>query len=182
MPASPPDYTPQLTQIVQALSHQDAFPSWLTGLIGVVVGFLLSLLAEPIRIALAKRRIETAIIREISAMIFTLRNFSPKDQDAAPPTFMSERYDYYFDRNRDAVLRIKGCDIIGDFYREIRQISTGSLKELGKPFERLEAVANHTSILSPRLRKRLGKRLTDLKAHTHIQAFPFVTGQGGVSS
>jgi hypothetical protein len=150
----PPDYTKQLDQIIQALSHHEAIPSWVTGLIGTAVGFLLSLIADPVRQVYATWRMKNSIYQNIAYSRLNLRRavlgwdlemairqreigIDNSDQSYArafrrhplEPSLAKihvDVYSYYYDKSRELFLSVREHNEIREFYERLRYIQNGS--------------------------------------------------------
>src|SRR5260370_7488554 len=73
-----PDYTAQLNKLIQVLSQKESIPAWGIALLGAGVGFILALVAEPIKAWIGRllqlKRLRKVVLAEVLRNIRILQN------------------------------------------------------------------------------------------------------------
>jgi hypothetical protein len=91
------DYTKQLNAIVRGLSQREAFPAWVITLLSLLVGFILGLVAEPIKAWITGRfrlrQLRKIVLGELTKNIQALDNaLKIYDENASNPLFNDREF------------------------------------------------------------------------------------------
>src|SRR5450755_2634504 len=94
---------------------------------GAIIGFILSLLAEPLKASISERRKTRRIEKDLSlemtyicSVIATPRHLNPNWRTYLDDT----RYSHYFERDREVMFQLKQFNQISSFYDTLHRVKT----------------------------------------------------------
>ena len=104
------------------------FPEWLKILITALVSFTAATALDVLKDWKARRKILGIIADEVNSLAIQMslflairKNHTPTNALTQKPTFDTERYDYFYDKNRDVLYQIPSWGSLKRFYDEVKK-------------------------------------------------------------